>query len=162
MANQPIQSKAGMPATTKPGMPAVTRPGMTSVRPALEITQVVPMWVPIMMVVVSAISVAALVLTILKAPEEGARPAGPRVNELNIANTDNAPVEEGKEVQVKIAELERNLATAKDEIRRLNEALIDVRSNVDGLNANVSIVQSQTSKIVPPVNIQAPQPEIKN
>lgn len=140
--------------------PVISKPGAVSQRPPIQTVQVIPLWVPLMMVFVTALSVVALTFSLLKAPAANSGPS-PIVNALNIAEPD-ASIEEGKEVQVKIAELERNLSLAKTEIQRLKEELINVRSNVDGLNANVSLVQSQSAKITVPVSIQPPQPEIKN
>lgn len=141
--------------------PIISKPGITAQRPPIQVVQKIPLWIPLMMVFVTTLSVVALAFSILRTPEAA---GGPKVSssELNITGSDAAPPEEGKEVLVKIIELERNLAAAKTEIRRLNEELISVRSNMDGLNANVTIVQNQTAKLVPPVNIQPPQPEIKN
>lgn len=138
--------------------PVISKPGAVSQRPPIQTVQVIPLWVPLMMVFVTALSVVALTFSLLKAPAANAGPS-PVANALNIAEPD-ASIEEGKEVQVKIVELERNLMLAKTEIQRLNEELLQVRSTVDGLNANVSIVQSQTAKLTPPVNIAPPQPEL--
>jgi len=137
--------------------PVISKPGAVSQRPPIQTVQVIPLWVPLMMVFVTALSVVALTFSLLKAPAPTTGPS-PVVNALNIAEPD-ASIEEGKEVLVKITELERNLSLAKTEIQRLNEELLQVRSSVDGLNANVSIVQSQAARLTPPVNIAPPQPE---
>lgn len=142
--------------------PIISKPGAVSQRPPIQVAPPsMPLWVPLMMVFVTALSVVALVFSILKAPAEVGT-TGPRANDLNIANAETAPVEEGKEMQVKIAELEKNLANAKSDIQRLNEELISVRSNMEGLNANVSIVQNQAAKFASPVNVTSPQPEPTN
>lgn len=136
--------------------PIISKPGVTSQRPPIQITQAIPLWVPLMMVFVTALSVVALVFSILKAP---ANVVDVRPSAVEVPNADTAPVDDGKEVQVKLVELEKNLSLARTEIQRLNEELLQVRSAIDGVNANVTIVQSQTSKFVPPVNIAPNQPE---
>jgi hypothetical protein len=151
MALQPIISKPG--AASRPG--AITQ--STQRVPIPTTPQAIPLWVPLMMVFVTALSVVALTFSILKAPATSEIPS-PGVNALNITEPD-ASIEEGKEVQVKILQLEKNLSLAKTEIQRLNEELLQVRSTVDGLNANVTIVQNQSAKLIPPVNISKPQPE---
>src|ERR1700759_3852261 len=106
-------------------------------RPPVMQTPQTPLWVPLMMVFVTALAVAALGLSIVKnAPAAAVQT--PSAAQLNIKNADTAPVEEGKEMAVKINELERGLMAARADVQRLTEELLAVRSSVDGLNANVA------------------------
>ena len=140
--------------------PIISKPSAVTQRPPITVhVPITPLWVPLMMIVVTTLSVAALALTLLKGSPETV--AAPAASTLNITASDTAPIEEGKELQVKISELERNLAQAKTEIQTLKEQMLNVSSNVDGMNANLALVQAQASKNTIPVNILPPDSEKK-
>lgn len=143
---------AMQPITTRPGAPAQIRPMPVPAQPQTSLGVLIGVVTALML------SLAGIGLAIMNAPS-------PVVTDttvpeaLKVANSESAPVAEGKELVTKITELETKLAQSRRDIQKLNEELQNVVSQMDGLSANLAIAQSQAADRKSPVNIQPPQPE---
>lgn len=104
------------------------------------------------------LSMAGIGLAIMNAPAPVV--VNPQIPEaMKVANADIAPVEEGKEFVAKIAELESKLKQSQRDVQKLNEDMQSMLAQIEGLSANLAIVQSKSAETQIPVSIQPPQPE---